>query len=175
MSAKQTLNLLSLAGGLMLMASGCAGPDVNPASARTGRGYVDLYSQPKADVWWKVDVFDKRGQAYREYTAQFHSAEANIFRIEARPGSYQARISVVNSAVEAPAEVEVQVREGMITPIRVTGVVAGESSFRVKEDRLRWEASRVREYPQRVWKISASAQPPVPYAPKEDMKYWDAD
>lgn len=173
MNAKQVFVSLGVAGGLLWMVCGCAGPDVNPASARTGRGYVDLYSQPKAEVWWKVDVFDKRSEVYREFTAQFHSAGADIFRIEARPGSYKARISVVNGAVEKPAEVEVEVREGMITPIRVTGEVAGESSFQVKEDRLRWEASRVREYPQRVWRISASAQPPVPYAPKEDMKYWD--
>ena len=110
MNAKRTMNFLSIAAGLLLLASGCAGPDVNPASARTGRGYVDLYSQPRADVWWKVDVFDKNQQVYREFTAQFHSAEADIFRIEARPGSYKARISVVNSSVEAPAEVEVQVR-----------------------------------------------------------------
>lgn len=173
MNARLVFLGLGVAGGLALLASGCAGPDVNPTSARTGRGYVDLYSQPKADVWWKVDVFDTRGQAYREFTAQFHSAGSDIFRIEARPGSYKARISVVNGAVEAPAEVEVDVREGMITPIRVTGAVAGEGSFQVKEDRLRWEASRVRDYPQRIWRISASAQPPVPYAPKEDMRYWD--
>src|ERR1019366_2787151 len=99
---------------LLGLACGCATPDVDPTAARAGRGCVDLYIVPKTEAWWKVDVFDPKRQGYKEFTAQFKAPGEDILRVEARPGSHKARISFVNQAIEAPAEVEVEVREGMI-------------------------------------------------------------
>jgi len=157
---------------IFLFTPGCASLDQNPRSARPGRGYVDLYTDPKVGVWWKVDVYDSRGNAYRQYTAELKAPALGILRLEAKPGRYQARISFVNAAVEAPAEVEVEVSEGAVTPIRVTGEAGGESFVRMAEDRLRWERSRTTDYAQTVWRITATTQAPVPYAPKESIAYW---
>jgi hypothetical protein len=164
-------------GGMLLLASGCAGPDVNPYAPRPGKGYVDLFTQPKTDVWWKVDVFDSRIQGYKEFTAQFKAPEQAIFRVEARPGPHKARISFVNQAVEAPAEVEVEVREGMITPVEVK-LDKGDSSYvRVVDDRARAGfrtagRNQVTDYSQQRWRISATAQPPRSYTPKGNAAYW---
>ena len=103
--------------------------------------------------------------------------EQAIFRIAARPGPHKARISFVNQAVEAPAEVEVEVREGMITPVQVKLDKGDTSYVRVVDDRARSgfrNASRnqVTDYSQQRWQISATAQPPVPYTPKENTAYW---
>jgi hypothetical protein len=163
--------------GILLLVNGCASRDVNPQAPRTGRGYVDLYTQPKMDVWWKVDVFDSRTQGYKEFTAQFKAPAQAIFRVEARPGPHKARISFVNQAVEAPAEVDVEVREGMITPVEVK-LDKGDSSYvRVVEDRARSGfrnsgRNQVTDYSQQRWLISATAKPPTPYVAKETTAYW---
>ena len=126
---------IGMVGLLLGFVCGCATPDVNPPTARTGRGYVDLYTMPKSEVWWKVDVFDPGRQGYKEFTAQFKAPGEGIFRVEARPGRHKARISFVNQAIEAPAEIEVEVREGMITPVKVT-LEQGDSTYvRIVEDR----------------------------------------
>jgi hypothetical protein len=169
--------LLCATSGILLLANGCASPDVNPQAPRPGRGYVDLYTQPKTNVWWKVDVFDSRKQDYKEFTAQFKAPEQAIFRVEARPGPHKARISFVNQAVEAPADIEVEVREGMITPVQVKLNPGDTTYVREVDDRARSGfrnagRNQVTDYSQRRWLISAKAQPPVPYTPKENTGYW---
>ena len=158
---------------LLGLACGCASLDVDPPAARTGRGYVDLYTVPRTESWWKVDVFDPRRQDYKEFTAQFKAPVADIFRVEARPGSHKARVSFVNQAIEAPAEVEVDVREGMITPVKVT-LEKGDSTYvRVVGDRARdVHRNKVTDYQQQRWRISAVAEPPVAYTPKSQTAYW---
>jgi hypothetical protein len=177
MTLWRNLTLLGATGTVLLLAIGCASPDVNPHAPRPCRGYVDLFTQPKEDVWWKVDVFDSRKEGYKEFTAQFKAPGQAIFRIEARPGLHKGRISFVNQAVEAPAEVEVEVREGMITPVEVKVTKAGSSYVRTVEDRARSGfntagRNKVTDYPQQLWQISATALPPVPYTPKENTAYW---
>jgi len=135
-------------------------------------GYADLFTEPKTNVWWKVEVFDTRDQGYKEFTQQFNSPGEGIFRVEAKPGRHKARIRFVNQAVEAPAEVEAEIREGMITPIRVTLGNGGTANVRIKEDRLSIRRSKVTDYEQGVWQISAEALPPTPYVPKEKTTYW---
>jgi hypothetical protein len=163
--------------GLWLFAGGCASPDVNPQAARSDRGYVDLFTQPKADVWWMVDVFDSRNQGYKEFTAQFKAPEQSIFRVEAKPGRHKALVSFVNHAVEAPAEVEVEVIAGMITPVEVK-LEKGDSSYvRAVEDRARSGfatagRNKVTDYSQERWRISARALRPVAYTTKENALYW---
>lgn len=169
--------LLGVMCGTFLLANGCANPDVNPSALRAGRGYVDLYTQPKTDVWWKVDVFDARAGRYKELAAQFKAPEQAIFRIAARPGPFKARIWFVNHAVEAPAEVETEVREGMITPIQVKLGQGDTSYVRITGDRAHSGMgnavrNEVTDSSQQRWQVSATAQPPVAYLPKESTAYW---
>jgi hypothetical protein len=158
---------------LLGLACGCATPDVDPPAARVGRGYVDLYTMPKTEAWWKVDVFDPNRQSYKEFTAQFKAPGEGVFRVEARPGRHKARISFVNQAIEAPAEIDVEVREGMITPVQVT-VSQGDSTYvRVVGDKARdIHRNKVTDYQQQRWRISAVAQPFIPYTPKQNTAYW---
>jgi hypothetical protein len=177
MKVRHSLTLLCAMSGILVLVNGCASPDVNPQASRPGRGYVDLYTQPKTDVWWKLDVFDTRSERYKELAAQFKAPEQAIFRIAARPGSHKARISFVNHAIEAPAELEVEVREGMITPVQVKLGKGDTSYVRITGDRahsgLRNAVrNEVTDYEQQRWQISATAQPPVAYTPKESTAYW---
>jgi hypothetical protein len=167
--------LLAVSG--VLLGGGCASRDVNSQAPRPGRGYVDFFTQPREDLWWKVDVFDSRKQDFREFTAQFKAPGEGILRVEARPGPHKGRISFVNRAVEAPVEVSVEVREGMITPVEVTLRKGGTSFTRSVEDRARSgfqtaNRNQVNDYSQQLWQISAKALPPIPYTPKQNAAYW---
>jgi len=157
----------------LMALGGCATRDVNPQTAKPGRGYVDFYTQPKTESWWKVEVFDAAKQTYREFSAEFKGPEEDIFRVEAPPGRYRARIAFVNRFTEAPAEVEVAVRAGMITPVPVALEMAGASNIRTVEDRAGGSLrKKVTDRPETVWKISAAAKAALPYAPKAQMAYW---
>jgi hypothetical protein len=163
--------------GVLVLAAGCASPDVNPQATRPGRGYVDFFTQPREDVWWKVDVFDSRKQDYREFTTEFKTPGEGILRVEARPGPHKGRISFVNQAIEAPAELEIEVREGMITPVEVKVAKGGSSYVRSVEDRARsgfntGGRNKVTDSQQQLWQITARALPPIPYIPKQNAAYW---
>ena len=174
---RQPLKRIAVAGWLPALllgfVGGCATSDVDPPAARAGRGYVDLYTLPKTEAWWKVDVFDPGRQSYKEFSAQFKAPGEGVFRIEARPGRHKARVSFVNQAIEAPAEVEVEVREGMITPVQVS-INQGDSTYvRVVGDRARdVHRNKVTDYQQERWRISAVAQPFIPYTAKQNTAYW---
>jgi hypothetical protein len=158
---------------LLALVVGCASPDVNPAAPKAGRGYVDLYTVPRSAVWWKVDVYDPSRQDYKEFTAQFQAPGDDIFRVQARPGKHKARISFVNQAIEAPAEVEVDVREGMITPVEVKVEKGDTTNVRVVEDRAKnIYRNKVTDQTQTRWRISATAKPGIPYTTKQNTSYW---
>jgi hypothetical protein len=170
MNIDQKTLLRFLLGGLLL-AAGCATTDVDPGTPQAGRGYVDLFTEPKANVWWNVSVFDARDDTFKPFVAQFNAPGLGIFRVAARPGQHRAKISFVNHAVEAPVEVEVDVKEGMITPVRVE-LEPGDSTYvRSREDRARWQSSRMFETSQAAWKISATPMPAIPYVRKEQTSY----
>jgi hypothetical protein len=177
MKPLRLLATLLAAAFLSMLAAGCASRDVNPAMARSDRGYVDLFTVPKSDVWWKVDVYDAKDNSYREFTAQFKTPEQSIFRVEAKPGRHKALISFVNRPVEAPAEGEVEVVAGMITPVEVT-IKKGDASYvRSVDDRVRSgfaTAGRnaVTDSVEERVVISSKALPPIPYAPKAQLNYW---
>ena len=158
---------------MLLLLGGCASPDHNQSTPRTGRGYVDLFTDPKEDVWWKVDVFDAAGGNYKEFTAQFEAPAGGILRVEAKPGSHKARISLVNRALEAPADIEVVVRDGMVTPVRVKLEPAGTSYVRTVEDRGNAVVrNKVTDEEHKRWKLAVTTEPPRPYATKENSAYW---
>jgi hypothetical protein len=173
MKSPRFLPLLSVFCGLTWLVSGCASVDVDPKEPRSDRGYVDLFTEPKIDAWWQVEVFDPQRGSYREFTAQFNSPQFGIFRVAARPGLHKARIRFVNHALESPAEVEVDVKAGRITPIQVTIDEAGSTNVRVVDDRVHpTRRNPVTDYPQALWRIAAVALPPTPYRPKAETSYW---
>lgn len=159
--------------GLLLFAAGCASTDVNPAAARAGRGYVDFYTQPRTESWWKVDVFQTATQTYKPFAAEFNGPAGGIYRVEAPPGRYKIRVSFVNRFVESPAGLEVEVQDGKVTPVEVTLANAGTGQRRVVEDRAGGSLrNKVTDQPDTIWRISATARPPVSYTPKAATSYW---
>lgn len=165
--------LLGVLSGLLGFAAGCASTDLNPQTARPGRGYVDFYTQPRTESWWKVDVFQAATQTYQPFAAEFNAPAGGIYRVEAPPGRYKIRVGFVNRFVESPAGQEVEVQDGKITPVEVTLAQGGTAQRRVAEDRAGGSLrNKVTDQPDTVWKVSASARPAVAYTPKAATAYW---
>jgi hypothetical protein len=168
--------LLSLAA--LTLWSGCATSDVNPSKAHSNTGYVDFYSDPADDLFWEVSRYDPQKQQFHRIYSELEAPSNYVLRLAFHPGQYRFRVTFLNQFVNNPVEVEVQVQDGHITPVRVTLTSGSTTTVQTKETttggtlygragrRTKITSSEAREYD-----ISAAAAPPVSYQPKEQMSY----
>ena len=101
-----------------------------------------------------------------------------FLRLAFAPGHHRLRVTFLNRVITPPAEVEVEVRDGKITPFRVTLTAAGTAQVETKE--VSRGGTVKGGYGRRtklggdetvMYGLSAAVDPPVPYKPKEQMPY----
>jgi hypothetical protein len=172
--------LLSLAALALL--SGCATGDVNPSKAHSNTGYVDFHADPSDDLFWEISRYDPQAQNFHRVYSELEAPPSDVLRLAFRPGQYRFRVTFLNQFVNNPAEVEVQVQDGRITPVRVTLSAGSTTTVQTKETttggtvygragrRTKITSSEAREYD-----LSAAADSPVSYQPKEQMSYAHAN
>jgi hypothetical protein len=168
--------LAALAAGLL--AFGCASPDVNPKSPRSHTGYVDLYANITNALSWDVQRFDTRTKDFGPVYFDLDPLEGRILRLAFAPGTYRLRVGFLNGIVRDPGVVEVEVRDGEITPIEVKLSKAGVSSVRTKDTSVGGTTfgrygrrTKIGSYEGASYRVTAVAAPPVPYQPKDLMPY----
>src|SRR6266481_4554145 len=111
--------------GLFVMAvagclgGGCASANVNPQVPRANTGYVDYFADSGEDLYWEVQQFDASTQQFKKTFSRPDAAKDGFLRLAFRPGHYQFRISFLNQVITQPAFVEVDILDGLITPVRV--------------------------------------------------------
>ncbi len=159
----------------VLVAGGCASSNVNPAAARRNTGYVDFYVTETNDLFW--DVTDMASN--KKVFSKFRPLRGPILRLAFRPGQYQFQVTFLNRLIAATGTAELEVRDGMVTPIRVTlqptdtsivqskSIEAGTTFYGRYRRRTNTRRSETVNY-----KIIAEPQPPLPYRPKELMPYF---
>ena len=152
------------------LAGGCASSNVNPAVARPNTGYVDFYVTITNDLFW--DVTDMASN--RKVFSKFRPLGEPILRLAFTPGQYQFQVTFLNRVIAAPGTSDVEVRDGMITPVTVTLLPVNPAVARNKSvyfgrlgRRSKTEQTQTVDY-----KITADPQPPLPYRPKEQMPYF---
>ncbi len=128
----KALILCLLAAGIILAASGCTSPNVNPASARPDTGYVDFYCDNADNLYWDITDIKQNKKVFYE----FDPIKEPILRVALKPGEYQLRINFLNHVISTPATTEVDVHNGMITPVTVTLVAAGTETVRDTDTRV---------------------------------------
>jgi len=169
--------LLALAG---LLAAGCATNDVNPSRPRPQAGYVDLYSAGTntAPLSWDVEQLPDNAQRGRKVFYELDPVEDQILRLAFMAGHCRLRVTFLNRAIAAPAIVDVEVVDGMVTPVEVKLVDAGTIDVEQRERSAgasyRGRPGRRAEYSitgSRVYDIVAETQAPVSYAVKAEMPY----
>lgn len=162
---------------LGLLAAGCASPDVNPPQARANTGYVDFHADA-AGLCWEVARFDDRSQSFQRIFSELAPPPDEALRLAFAPGRYRLRVTILNRVISEPAELEVEVQNGKITPVRVRLTEAGTTYVQTKEETRGGTAkgrygrrTKFGSYESTRYSLSAAADWPVAYQLKERMPY----
>jgi hypothetical protein len=161
---------------LCFMLTGCASPNVNPPTPRANTGYVDFFADDDG-LYWQVDRIEADGKA-KQVFSQFAPLNEHILRLAFAPGQYRFRVTFMNHAIRNPGVAEVEVQDGMITPVQVTLVDAGEALVQSKEVQggatyfgRYGRNTKIRDNPDIMYQVDLAAGPDSAYKPKADMPY----
>ncbi len=167
----KSLLALALLGWL---AGGCASPNLNPASARARTGYVDFYAVNADDLSWDITDVKRDKKVFYE----FDPVKESILRLAFKPGQYQLRVTFLNHAIVVPGVADVEVRDGMVTPVTVTLLPAGTALVETRSGSAgatyygRYgRRTRIRDEKAASFEVSAEPQAPVPFQPRAQMPY----
>ena len=159
-----------------LFALGCASTNVNPSHPKAGTGYVDFYAEPAAELCWDIEQVD--GAGGKKLFSRFEPVRESTLRLAFRPGKYRLQVTFLNRVILEPAEVDIEVKDGMITPVQVKFSEAGTTMVEQKEVQVRGtaygrygRATKIRAEESKMFRIEAGAQPSRPYATREQMPY----
>ena len=84
---------------------------------------------------WQVARFDDRAQSFKNVFSEWDLLPVRVLRLAFAPGHYRIRVTFTNRVVREPGLVEVEVRDGMITPVHVVLIPEGASLVETREDR----------------------------------------
>ncbi len=163
---------------VILVVAGCATGNVNPSAARAHTGYVDFYDTTTNDFYWQIERYDVRKQSFKIIYDDMASVTGGFLRLALAPGHYQLRITIMNRATKEPPVVEVDVQDGMITPVQVEFVPDGVTQIQNQTKRAgvivghqygvrtQYSSSEATLY-----KLLAEVEPPTPYRVKAQTDY----
>ena len=161
-----------------LFVTGCASPNVNPPHARAKTGYVDFYADSSGELSWEVARFDARTQGFKSVFSEFEPPPGRALRLAFPPGHCRVRVTFMNCVVREPGLVEVEVKDGMITPVHVALIPGGTALVETKETRIggtsKGRYGRGTKFSgdeSTMYRVSTEAKPAVPYQVKERMPY----
>jgi len=174
MKKETSMRIIWILSLLAMGVAGCSTRDVNPARARAGTGYVDFRAGGTSGLSWQVSVFDKPRGDFRPIFSKFPPPAGGVLRLGFPPGHYRLRITFLNRPVLGPGDLEVDVHNGMITPVEVVLTPEGSTLIERKEHRpgptLKGHYGRVTKRTSQessLFRITSKASPPIPYQPKE--------
>jgi len=160
---------------VIMVAGGCSSPDVNSSTAQHGMGYVDFYADDADNLYWDVTDLKTNKKVYFE----FDPLEEPILRLAFKPGTYQLRVTFSNHIIDTPGTAEVDVSEGMITPVTVTLLPAGTALFKTKT--TGWGSTyygvygrrtMITDHPSPSYEVALELRSPLPWQPKAQMPYF---
>jgi hypothetical protein len=161
-----------------LSVQGCATGNVNPPKARANTGYVDFHADASAELCWEVSRWDDRSKDFELVFWDLDPPAGGVLRLAFAPGHHRLRVALLNQVITKPVDVEVEVQEGKILPIRVTLTEAGTTVVMTKEQerggtafgrygrRTKFGSEEMVRYD-----ISVTAAAPVAYQRREQMPY----
>jgi hypothetical protein len=161
---------------LTLLTAGCATSNVNPPEARANTGYVDFHAEAADDLFWEVTRFDEREQDFQRVFSAFEPPADGILRLAFPPGRHRLRVTFLNRVITQPAEVELEIQDGKITPVRVSLTEAGTTLVESKEVNRGGTArghqgrrTKIGSDETAMYRLSAVTAPAVVYRSKEQM------
>ena len=174
----KTIQCLLTLAVLAAWAPGCTTPNVNPPQARANTGYVDFYADPPGELNWDVARFDEGTQSFTSVFSELETVPNGVLRLAFVPGHHRLRVTFLNRVIAKPVEVEVEVLDGKITPVRLTLTAAGTVNVETKKESSGPTAkgrfgrrTKFGSDESVMYNLSATAEPPVAYQLKERMPY----
>jgi len=171
------LNLLGLTFPLLIVA-GCTSSNISSPTPHANTGYVDFYSQSDTDLCWEVQASRASGANFKTVFLDVKPPEGGVLRLAFAPGQHTLRITFLNRVITNPAQVNVEIENGKITPLAVTLTEAGSTTVVSKQTIMGGSPSmrggrqtRVNSDETVRYDISAVPAAPVSYQPKEQMSY----
>ena len=168
--------LMLAAAGLIL--TGCASPNVNSPQARANTGYVDFHADPPGELSWQVARFEDSKGAFQSVFMDLNPPPDGFVRLAFAPGRHRLRVTFANRVIVKPAEVDVQVEDGKITPVCVKLTASGVALVRTREENMGGAANRRYGRHAKIgsdetarYDIAAVAAAPVAYQVRERMPY----
>jgi hypothetical protein len=162
----------------VIFASGCASPDVNPSTPKPNTGYLDFYSEPTTNLSWDIVRLEPAAQTGETLFSQYAPVAYPIVRLALPPGRYRLRIGFLNRVIVDPIVVDASVRDGLVTPIRVTFSEAGTANPDQKQARSGAVVTSRSNSPMggsappnTVYRIQAQVLDPLPFLSKTQMPY----
>lgn len=178
MKQVKTVQFLLTLAALALWTSGCATPNVNPPQARANTGYVDFHADPAGELWWEVARFDENTQSFKSVFSELSPPPGGVLRLAFAPGRHRLQVTFINRVIAKPVEVEVEVLDGKITPVRIMLTEAGVTLVRTETESVGGTAkgrygrrTKIDTDESVTYSISAVADPPVDYQLKERTPY----
>ena len=162
----------------MLVAAGCATPNVNPPAASAHTGYVDFHTDPTNDLYWQVERGEAGARGFEAIYSKFAPPAGGFLRLALVPGHYQLRVTIMNHAVREPGLVAVEIQDGQITPVNVRLVPDGVTEMQHKENRVGAIAgnrygmrTKYSSTESTLFRLVLEPEPPTPYRVKEQTSY----
>jgi hypothetical protein len=159
--------------GLAGLVFGCASPNANPPTPHANTGYVDLYLATNAPLAWDVQRFDAGANSFKSVYSKLDTIPDGVLRLAFAPGQQRLRVTFLNRVIATPAEVEVTVEDGRVTPVQITLTEAGAASVqsRTMDQGATYRGHYGRRYKSetkdtQTYNVTAVAQPSKAYAPK---------
>jgi len=149
---------------------------VNPAVARPHTGYVDFYAENDTDLSWSIAKLEADGSSKKVFF-EFDPLPEPVLRLALKPGHYRLSITIINRPILGPGIIDVDVRDGRVTPVRVTLIDAGTGAVVAKESRVRGTAygygrgTKITASEAQVLRVQTEAGTPLPYQTKSLMPY----
>jgi hypothetical protein len=169
--------LLALA-CLAVWVPGCATQNGNPAQARENMGYVDFYTGSADELYWQVERFDDRAQSFKSVFSEFKPPPGGVLRLAFAPGHHRLRVTFLNRTVLEPALAEVEVKDGMITPVRMEFTDAGATTVETKSTSVGSTAygrygrrTKIETSENLTYRAQAIPETPQAYRLKDQMPY----
>jgi hypothetical protein len=171
--------MICLMAGLLASVTGCKSVPQDPATPQAGLGYLDFYAEQEPEsLSWDIQRYDAAAKRFVLLYSTIKANPARVVRVAIAPGEHLVRVGFLNQPITAPATLNVSVREGMVTPVKVDLSEGETRTYSVREQRYgptaRGHVGRVTEVRTLEGKgvgVSAQALSPVDYKPSASMPY----
>jgi len=178
MKSLKLIPFLLLLAALGLWVSGCATGNVNPSRAHAHTGYVDFYADSFEELSWRVEQFDEGTRSFKCIFWDLEPLPGQALRLAFPPGHHRLQIIFLNRFLRETPAVEVEVKDGMITPVHVV-LVPDETAMVDRKQRVigptasgrGGNKTRVTTSETLIYRASAEAGAPLAYQVKEQTVY----